>query len=468
MELARLKALGLSALEGLGAAFLVWGLLAPWEEDVSWMVDVGFVLIVMAPVLLWVAFVFDGAVTLAAGFLVGCLLATGVYFGIRTVPLEPRWGVDPGGSTELQVLGAWATDGAVVRVRGDGAASYTLGEGRFLWTYAPPKGRTVCAMSQDGAGGVGLLAHAKPGGECDRVSAVDLATGEELWRNRVVLSTVEQDAPFFNVLTADAKLAVLPERRGLRALDARSGEVRWTSSAPEGCIFHPWATSVLLSGGRLAVTYLCEEGHGRVEFLRPETGDVLWSADWKEDRSVEMFELYGTDPVVVNAKEEGEDGPWRLFVFEQGRRTAEIPASGRSGVVLPTYDKLPLLPGRGVQVHDGVIYTRVYFESDLRESLVAYDRSGKRLWRTSPKDVDITAFSVRKDEILLLDGVGGDDGRTLTGIRTLNPADGEEREHTALSLILKRPGIWLLPRPDGPVLAIGDGEYSLLAYRDPL
>jgi len=467
VEQARLKALGLSALEGLGAAFLAWGLLAPEEEGVAWLVDVGFVLVVMAPVVLWVAFTFDGAVTPVAGFLVGCLLGTGVYFGIRTASLEPRWGVDPGGSTELQVLGAWAADGAVVRVRGDGAASYTLGEGRFLWTYAPPAGRTVCAMSQDGAGGVGLLAHAEPGGACDRVSAVDLATGEELWRDRVALSTVERDSPFFNVLTADARLAVLPERAGLRALDARSGEVRWTSSAPEGCIFHPWATSVLLSGGRLAVTYLCEEGHGRVESLRPETGRVLWSADWKEDRPVEMFELYGTDPVVVNAKEAGEDGAWRLFVFERGRRTAEIPASGRSGVVLPTYDKLPLLPGRGVQVHDGVVYTRVYFQDGLRESLVAYDRSGRRLWRTPPKDVGITAFSVRRNEILLLDGVGGDDGRTLTGIRVLDPADGEEREDVALSLTMKRPGVWLLPDPGGPVLAVGDGEYSLLAYADP-
>lgn len=105
VEQARLKALGLSALEGLGAAFLAWGLLAPEEEGVAWLVDVGFVLVVMAPVVLWVASTFDGAVTPVAGFLVGCLLGTGVYFGIRTASLEPRWGVDPGGSTELQVLG---------------------------------------------------------------------------------------------------------------------------------------------------------------------------------------------------------------------------------------------------------------------------------------------------------------------------------------------------------------------------
>ncbi|MFI1422860.1 protein kinase [Streptomyces sp. NPDC020731] len=88
---------------------------------------------------------------------------------------------------------AWLTDRVLARVGHRSVQGLSPDTGRVLWTLKPPDpGMVPCAASRTAPGGVGavLFGAADEDGErngtvgCDRVVAVDLASGTSLWEHR--------------------------------------------------------------------------------------------------------------------------------------------------------------------------------------------------------------------------------------------------------------------------------------------
>ncbi|MFG2510823.1 protein kinase [Streptomyces sp. NPDC048584] len=88
---------------------------------------------------------------------------------------------------------AWLTDRVLARVGHRSVQGLSPDTGRVLWTLKPPApGMVPCAASRTAPGGIGavLFGAADEDGErngtvgCDRVVAVDLASGTSLWEHR--------------------------------------------------------------------------------------------------------------------------------------------------------------------------------------------------------------------------------------------------------------------------------------------
>ncbi|MFF8278892.1 protein kinase [Streptomyces lateritius] len=84
---------------------------------------------------------------------------------------------------------AWLTDKILVRVGRQAVQGLSTDTGKALWTLQPPEpGLVPCQASRTAPGGVGAVTFAEPAargaqgtGRCDRVVAVELATGRARW-----------------------------------------------------------------------------------------------------------------------------------------------------------------------------------------------------------------------------------------------------------------------------------------------
>jgi len=462
-----------SALLGFGPAFgtvlFFCGFISvAFSEGVDWMLLAGLPLVFVITVPASLRLIGPPAVLpLIAGVLVGCLAAGGLYFGLRGERVAMSWSAERDRPDSLRGKGVWESGDAVVRVRSDGAIAYGLADGSVRWTHTLPGARVVCAMSAGTGSGVGLIAHADEDDPCESVTALDLATGEVLWRSKAFFyegSTLEE---LSGVLAVEDGTAVLPVKKGLRGVDARTRRVRWTLPAPRGCAFDAGHNGMALTKGRLAVTYRCAKDRGRIRIVEAATGEEAWSAPLPTVGAVAEAEVLSADPAVLRVQERGERGGDRILIYRgEDRRPAEIPVSGPEGTIDldPLGRRFPLIPDPNVQVVGTTVYAKVVDEEGPDEDrLVAYGPDGAPRWSVSMGDY-LRAFSAGPDGVTALYYEyqrGGNNGLLFT----LDPGTGERRSRKVFPYNRDRSGLWMSARSGTVVLAAAEGPSPVAAYR---
>lgn len=86
--------------------------------------------------------------------------------------------------------GMWTTSDSVVVATVNGLTAYSLSRGEKLWSWAPPSGQGLCAMSPTTSQGRGVVAYGPldasnaevaTGLPCTTAQAIDDGTGKAVW-----------------------------------------------------------------------------------------------------------------------------------------------------------------------------------------------------------------------------------------------------------------------------------------------
>lgn len=320
------------------------------------------------------------AVIAVVGVLAGIWPGALVYDGLRGQFLEVRWSAPLDRPSGVTGVGSWVDGNLVVRARADRLTGYTTTG--TAWTTEVPGREALCAMSRDVEDGVGLVAWAADDRPCATVVAVDLRTGQSLWRLTRTATDRDGAAVAGDELAVASGLAVFTEPTGLRAVGLRENDERWRLDVEQGCV----PAGVAASADQVAMLVSCENAGLRVVVVDPATGRERRRVEVPVEPPMASVTLLAAHPVVVRAVEEGSQAEDVVISFgDDGQVRARIPRSG------PDYDMPPVdqtywqaRPVRQLAVLDDLLIAPVSAPGeDERTAVAAFSlKTGAQRWRT--------------------------------------------------------------------------------------
>lgn len=202
------------------------------------------------------------------------------------------------------VAGSWITDKAYVKTGVNEVVGYDLDKGTKLWSI-PLEGQ-VCAasrhMSEDYKTAVliedGKRSKSNKYPSCNRVGALDLATGKLLW-NKQVTATTGGDRPVrFDEVTLSGTTVAAGGNDGGAAFKLADGAELWKPKvSTDRCYDRGYG-----GGEALAVVRSCgsyDEPQLIIQSLNPTTGAPISS--YKMPAGVDYASIVSTKPLVVAA-----------------------------------------------------------------------------------------------------------------------------------------------------------------------
>ncbi|WP_405898205.1 PQQ-like beta-propeller repeat protein [Streptomyces sp. NBC_00727] len=202
------------------------------------------------------------------------------------------------------VSGSWVTDKAYVKTGVNEIIGYDLDKGTKLWSI-PLEGQ-VCAasahMSKDFKTAIafeeGKRTKAKKYQSCNRVGALDLATGKLIWSKQVTASSSGDNAVRFDEVTLSGNTVAAGGNDGGAAFKLDTGAELWKPKAStDGCYDRGYG-----GGEALAVVRRCgayDDPQLIIQALNPTTGAPISS--YKMPAGVDYASIVSTKPLVVAA-----------------------------------------------------------------------------------------------------------------------------------------------------------------------
>lgn len=344
----------------------------------------------------------------------------------------------------------WSLEGAVTRADRAGVSAYSLEDGEPLWRFVP-EGEGLCTAAEHPAGSeqdIGVVLVEKTGGQgrdgglgnaCDTAVAIDLATGEELWRAPVGEPWQGwPEEPEYPMVTgvgmwADGPRVVVQRAQTLVGLDADGrGRELWSEEellfptsvevpgrrSDEPCFQSK--QELLLGGEGEAVIHGECDGMGAVGVLDTATGQIsdrrALTTDGARSLGSRSPRLVSADPTVLACyrpqcgEPEGEfrvqvlDGDGEKFI-DVHREPATLTEEDRDD---PPYTYVGVWVEENRVVDDGVLYVstdRGTPELDSEWSrIAAIDlTSGETLWTRHVEDHRMHgAFAVEDGRVLAM------------------------------------------------------------------
>ncbi|MEU2282711.1 protein kinase [Streptomyces sp. NPDC013178] len=244
-------------------------------------------------------------------------------------------------------LEAWLTDRVLARVGRRSVQGLSPDTGRVLWTLKPPApGLVPCAASrtaQDGVGAV-VFGQANQNGEnrgnadCDRVVAVDLASGTALWEHRRPGDTHATDGIDSDVLGIAEDRVVVMTGDLVTAWRLRDGAPAWShTGSRDRCVINGMA----VGQSSVVEALTCPATEQSRLNARPTTirsvnaadGRVRWTSTVPDDVPVARVET--AEPPVISLPGPIGDTEGPVMIFgndgEPGPQLREAQPQGTLG-----------------------------------------------------------------------------------------------------------------------------------------
>ncbi|MFF5488298.1 PQQ-binding-like beta-propeller repeat protein [Streptomyces virginiae] len=403
----------------------------------------------------------------------GCLASTGRFPGDS---MDIAWQTPPDGNKSEQGNGAWLVGDLLVRSRFDAATAYDARTGEQVWDHRPPGRSRICAAEADVDRSVLLVVRDdenRPASSrretCTVVTAVDMENGREIWRTPIPTDTAAESGRRFerSLIAAGGGLALVADQ-GLRAVDVRTGESRWTAAVPGNCV----PGKAALAERHVAVLLACgapdkprtdgevpEGAELHAAAFAPTTGALLWSTplgDREPVRWDELSSIVSADPLVVSASGAGDKASGAYYSFDKdGVPRPRIDFSGDHGHL---NDRL-----RVAVVDDTRLYALAgyYVKGGTRHRAVAFDlTTGRQVWRTDLDDLPGVALHLQDGKVTVIVKGSATSAVPDEDLYVLDAATGKERDsrsfHDAVApagevfayedlLIVARPGASSVP-----------------------
>lgn len=224
------------------------------------------------------------------------------------------------------VVGAWTTQSSVVVGMSTGLTAYGISGGNRLWSWSPSSGDSLCGMSPQQVGGVGVVTFGTTSSSsCQDLQAIDLYTGSPEWSGPTSLT----DSKGHSADTHDGSLLAVSDKTvaapyagtgDVAGVDLDSGTIRWHSNVAAGCVIV--ATTVV--GDEVDAVENCGSGGGSPDRL------LQFGEDAKGGHStVALPSSCGNGAAVASA------GDYALVYCESaaGQRTLDAVARASNTVV---------------------------------------------------------------------------------------------------------------------------------------
>ncbi|MFJ4585629.1 protein kinase domain-containing protein [Streptomyces echinatus] len=359
---------------------------------------------------------------------------------------------------DSEVMGAWLTPKALVRIDASGIRGFAPRTGTPKWTVAPPaKGLVPCGASDAGtatSGGVGLVrfgrAYTSPAA-CDVTTALDSATGKLLWHRRV------GEAPLA-VASVSGDVMVVSGEKGILGLDRATGAHIWT---------YPWTrgdceVDDVVPGVRtVAVSDTCDREDAdaeRVVELDITTGRVRTTHEIERSAATSV-EIVAADPLVARYSDVSGDDFLRVLGSEGGR-PLDLPVKQSFGT---------LSLSRSLVVKGVLVTEAESGAGGTARGLVAIDLdTGKVRWHTGMREevLELEPLRIQGDSVYTVEGedTEGPANWSFT-VRRRSLADGTVTESGELPVAYQRNHPDRLLASGGLVVQVNTSDkYGLAAF----
>jgi outer membrane protein assembly factor BamB len=293
----------------------------------------------------------------------------------------PGWLPDPGRAPAP----LWITDTLLVHELGDGLTAHDLRTGAVRWTMPMGDSHRICSVSPGAREDMGvILFGSRTGRGCDRLRAVDVLTGKNLWTVSVPLSRVGRtDGAWVSDDTVVVQIGAAFQMR------SRADGALVSQSVVPGCALY----GQVVSAAQTLLTARC--GNPGIVAVDTRTGKELW-------RHIVSTQLLDRpDYRIVSA-----DPPVYLRTFRGRPEKSTVVVLGDAGLPRTTVPYLQpdgeLQPDRAIVVGGKTIYVPVFRDEILH--LTAIDvATGTRRW-TSPGSVDVALVQAEPGRVVALAG----------------------------------------------------------------
>jgi outer membrane protein assembly factor BamB len=300
--------------------------------------------------------------------------------------------------------GSWVSGSTVIRARFDGLTAYDVATGHQRWTFPIPGRQVLCAMSRHTAGDIGLIGYGTENKPCNRLVAVDLTDGRQLW-DQARPGTSQPSSTTPDSIDIAGHAAVVDAGDAIVALDLHTGVKRW-SAGPGKTETTTCRFDHLTGGDAQVVTEVdCPQQTPRIRALDPANGRPRWDGTVPSQADSMNISLLSASPAVVYVTEGGKRGADVVVAFDDsGRVGARIPAlNGTERFDSSTYG-FDAVPVRRMFVANGVFVTATRFDNG-EYSVIGFDLTdGRRLWTKSLGRNSIDVMQVSGDTVFAISG----------------------------------------------------------------
>jgi len=213
-----------------------------------------------------------------------------------------------------QVPGTWFVGDNIVRASIDSVTAYDMDSGEKAWSIDMVRG-TRCTSAPDVSENRTVVQW---GRKCEKVMAIDLARGKELWRKDLPSKdrgTGEYDFTEMAVSGNTAAAAWIGDAVGY---DLTTGKQLWSMEQGSQCKDRSYV------GGKQLIAKI-ECGFGSSEALQSVKADGSKGWHWKAPEGIEIKRIFSVDPVVIGVEAGGGFDITDIMVLnDKGKLQANI------------------------------------------------------------------------------------------------------------------------------------------------
>jgi hypothetical protein len=318
-------------------------------------------------------------------------------------------------------LGIWFTDKYVVKNQINQVVGYDITTGAKAWAIPAVSG-DQCTAARDSYHDITAIQY---GADCDKVMAIDLATGKMLWSQALPGGTGKPDFDFTEMAISGDAVGV-DWTEGSVAYRLSDDKVLW-QSGNGACEDDGYA-----GGSQFVAVVNCNYDTYKVQVIDPaKNGASKWS--WTAPSGTEVNAIVSTDPVVVLLGTQGQTYS-DVAILDNGRLQARISLGTDKYAI--NDDGTEKQAVHNVLVDKNSVYLTLSSQSDssgkVLSGIAAFNLSdGKQKWVAKPAgNYDITGIGFQDGKVLAYEPPDYD----LQGkIVTLDPATGAFATYATLA-----------------------------------
>jgi len=319
-----------------------------------------------------------------------------------------------------QLSGLWLSDESVVRATVLGLTAYDIETGKQQWSRPMPSGTALCQITPEVVDGVGAVIYGAvldSGAKCDQLMAVDAKSGEQRWTSGLKHpgDRVTNFSDSFTSVSIASGSVIAQNSDAIRAYSISSGARKWglipKQSSDSTC--RPIASRA--EGDRAILVLDCLSGRGSVASVDAATGKVGWTHLMAATEGDALFVTpISVKPLVLASRSIG--GRSQMIVLDErtGSVKQQISSSIGGSSALDFSSAGSRTIGRvyyHVAIKDGKLFAATEGASGARRNeIVAIDLStGEPSWTTpAADDTRERIIKVDDDGVLTLNRGGFD------------------------------------------------------------
>ncbi|GAA2385412.1 PQQ-binding-like beta-propeller repeat protein [Streptomyces glaucosporus] len=210
--------------------------------------------------------------------------------------------------------GTWFFEDMLVRALPESVTAYHVDTGKEIWSLDLVRGDS-CAAAPHQSGGRIVVQW---GGMCEKIMAIDLARGKELWREDLPAERGETDEFTGTEMAVSGDVAAVSWIGDAIGYDLSTGRVRWRMEDAADC-----RDDSYIGGKRLVALVTCfSTGRQSIQAVKPD-GEKAW--EWKVPLGADVRTVFSSDPVVLGLMAgEGSDYTDIVALDDKGRTRSKI------------------------------------------------------------------------------------------------------------------------------------------------